>query len=118
MTGGSARLHACRISGGLSQDELAQRSALDVCTITNLERGRARWPYPDTVRRLADALGLRNERRDEFTAAAGRRLGRGAEEAGDGSTGEGAARPGDRLWACPRTRVRCADSRLSVAEAK
>ena len=54
--GFGARLRACRRSAGLSQEELAERSGLSVRTISNLERGRARWPYRDTLRRLADAL--------------------------------------------------------------
>jgi tetratricopeptide (TPR) repeat protein len=73
-----ALLRACRVAAGLSQEELVRRSGLDVRTIRNLERGRARWPYPDTVRRLADALDLRGASRDGFMAAAGRRLACGA----------------------------------------
>jgi tetratricopeptide (TPR) repeat protein/transcriptional regulator with XRE-family HTH domain len=76
--GFGGRLRACRRSAGLSQDELAERSGLHVRTISNLERGRAHWPYRDTVRRLADALELRDETRDAFMAAAGRRLTRDA----------------------------------------
>ncbi len=72
--GFGARLHAYRVSVRLSQEELAERSGVSVRTISNLERGRARWPYPDTVRRLADALRLPAEARAEFAAAAGRRL--------------------------------------------
>src|ERR1700761_3397094 len=67
-------LRAHRVAARLSQEDLVQRSGLDVRTIRNLERGRARWPYPDTVRRLADALDLDDAERDAFTAAAGRRL--------------------------------------------
>jgi tetratricopeptide (TPR) repeat protein/transcriptional regulator with XRE-family HTH domain len=69
-----ARLVSCRQSAGLSQDGLAKRTGLSVRTISNLERGRARWPHADSVRRLADALGLRGRRRGEFFAAAARRL--------------------------------------------
>ena len=47
------RLAGRRRLTGLSQQELAERSGLSVRTIGNLERGRARWPHPDTVRRLA-----------------------------------------------------------------
>ena len=65
---------------------------MSVRAIGNLERGRTRWPHPDTVRRLADALELRGEARDEFTAAASRRLARGAASAG----GLEAAAAGDR----------------------
>jgi len=86
----AARLYACRRSAGLSQQDLAERSGVSVRTISNLERGRARWPYPDTVRRLADALGLPVEARVEFAAAAGRRP--AADGAGSMITG-----PGDRL---------------------
>jgi transcriptional regulator with XRE-family HTH domain len=58
----------------LSQQELAERSGLSVRAISNLESGRTRWPYPDSVGRLADALALRDDDRAEFTAAARRRL--------------------------------------------
>jgi tetratricopeptide (TPR) repeat protein len=78
MTDGIAafgsRLSACRQSAGLSQEELAARSGLSTRALSNLERGRTRWPHPDSVHRLADALGLRGRAREEFAAAAGRRL--------------------------------------------
>ena len=77
-------LRARRVAAGLSQEDLARRAGLDVRTIRNLERGHARWPYPDTVRRLAGALDLRGTAREEFTAAAGRRL-HGAGKAGNGT---------------------------------
>jgi transcriptional regulator with XRE-family HTH domain len=67
------RLSACRRSAGLSQEELAVRSGLSVRAIGNLERGRTRWPYPKSVRRLADALELQGEAREEFLAAGRRR---------------------------------------------
>src|ERR1700691_2411077 len=72
------RLSACRRSAGLTQQELADRSGLSVRAISNLERGRARWPHPNTVQRLAEALGLRDQAREQFIAAAGRRLARAA----------------------------------------
>jgi tetratricopeptide (TPR) repeat protein/transcriptional regulator with XRE-family HTH domain len=74
--GGSfaARLRSCRLSAGLSQQELAERSGLSVRAIGGLERGRTRWPYQDSLHRLADALRLREAARTEFIAAAGRRL--------------------------------------------
>jgi len=68
------RLRSCRQSAGMSQQELAERSGLSVRTISDLERGRTRFPYPDSLGRLADALGLRDPARTEFIAAAGRRL--------------------------------------------
>jgi tetratricopeptide (TPR) repeat protein/transcriptional regulator with XRE-family HTH domain len=72
------RLRACRQSAELSQDELAERSGLSTRTLSNLERGRTRWPHPDSVRRLADALRLRGEARGDFLATADRRLLRNA----------------------------------------
>ena len=72
--GFGAVLCACRRSAGLSQRELAEGSAMSVRAISNLERGCTRWPYPDSVHRLADALCLSGQVRAEFVAAAGRRL--------------------------------------------
>jgi transcriptional regulator with XRE-family HTH domain len=68
------RLRARRRSSALSQQELAERSGLSIRAISNLESGRTRWPYPNSVGRLADALALRDDERAEFTAAAQRRL--------------------------------------------
>jgi DNA-binding SARP family transcriptional activator/DNA-binding XRE family transcriptional regulator len=68
------RLGACRRLAGLSQEELAERSGLSIRAVGSLERGRTRWPHPDSARRLADALGLRGVQRGEFLAVAGRRL--------------------------------------------
>ena len=77
LAGGfGARLRACRQSAVLSQQELAERSGLSVRAISDLERGRTRWPYPGSLHRLADALGLCDEARAEFIAAADRRLAR------------------------------------------
>lgn len=72
------RLGVLRRSAGLSQEELAELSGLSVRMIRNLERGRTRRPHPDSVRRLAGGLGLGGADRDEFIAAAGRRLAHGA----------------------------------------
>jgi tetratricopeptide (TPR) repeat protein/transcriptional regulator with XRE-family HTH domain len=58
----------------MSQQELAERSGLSIRTIGNLERGASKWPYQDSLHRLADALELRDEARAAFLAAAGRRL--------------------------------------------
>lgn len=79
------RLRACRRASGLSQQELAERSGLSVRAVSKLESGRTRWPYPDSVGRLADALGLRDAERAEFAAAAERRLGHGAQPARPGA---------------------------------
>jgi tetratricopeptide (TPR) repeat protein/transcriptional regulator with XRE-family HTH domain len=84
MTDGDfgAVLRAGRRLAGLSQQELAEASGLSVRAISNLERGRTRWPYPDSVQRLADGIGLRDKARREFIAAAGRRLARASVEVG------------------------------------
>jgi transcriptional regulator with XRE-family HTH domain len=81
------RLRSCRQSAGMSQQELAERSGLSVRAISDLERGRTRFPYQDSLGRLADALGLAGQARTEFTAAAGRRI----------ATPEAAGAPGSRI---------------------
>ena len=67
--GFGSRLRACRRSSGLTQQELAERSGLSIRAISKLEGGRTRWPYPDSVDRLANALGLPDTERPEFVAA-------------------------------------------------
>jgi tetratricopeptide (TPR) repeat protein/transcriptional regulator with XRE-family HTH domain len=79
-------LRAYRRSAGLSQQEVAERSGLGVRTVSNLERGRTRWPYPDSVHRLADALELSGTPRAGFLAAAGRRLARPAQPGATGTS--------------------------------
>ena len=68
------RLRASRLAAGLSQEELAGRSGVSVRAISDLERGRTRWPHPESVGRLAEALGLGDAQRAEFVALAARRL--------------------------------------------
>ena len=68
-------LRACRLSAGLSQQELAHKSEMSVRAISDLERSRTLRPYQDSVNRLATALGLDGQERAEFIALAGRRLG-------------------------------------------
>jgi transcriptional regulator with XRE-family HTH domain len=82
------RLRARRTAASLSQEELAEQSGVSVRTISDLERGRTRWPHPGSVHRLADALQLTGPARTEFISAAGRRPPRPAhgtpKPAGDG----------------------------------
>ncbi len=47
-----------RVQAGLSQEELADRAGLSVRTIRELEAGRVARPRKDSVRLLAEALGL------------------------------------------------------------
>jgi tetratricopeptide (TPR) repeat protein/transcriptional regulator with XRE-family HTH domain len=93
----AARLTAYRCSAGLSQQELAERSRLSVRALSDLERARTRWPHPDTLHRLADALQLDDEARRKFIAAAGRRLARTAT-----GTPENDPRPADGRLVVPR----------------
>jgi transcriptional regulator with XRE-family HTH domain len=66
--GGLVRAHRGRLR--LTQEELAERAGLSERTLRNLEGDRIRRPYPDTIRRLADALELTGRHRDQFEAAA------------------------------------------------
>ncbi len=60
---------------GYSQETLAERARLSAAAIAALEQGVRRAPYRDTVRALAEALGLADAARREFeeTAAGARR---------------------------------------------
>jgi tetratricopeptide (TPR) repeat protein len=95
------RLRALRLSAELSQEELAERSGLSVRTIGGLERGHIQRPYPVSVRRLADALGLGGPARDEFVSAARRRLAAGQPAARAEPTA-GASSPGGAGPVLPR----------------
>jgi LuxR family maltose regulon positive regulatory protein len=67
------RLRRLRERAGLTQEGLAERAGLTTKAISALERGERRRPYPQTVRALADALGLdADERAALFVAAAAR----------------------------------------------
>jgi predicted ATPase/transcriptional regulator with XRE-family HTH domain len=60
-----------RVQAGLSQEELADRAGLSVRTIRELEAGRVARPRKDSVRLLAEGLGLRDGDAGKFLAAAG-----------------------------------------------
>jgi predicted ATPase/DNA-binding XRE family transcriptional regulator len=62
-------LRRFRIEAGLTQEQLAERAQLSARGLGYLEQGTRR-PYPETLRRLADALALTPERRDALAAAA------------------------------------------------
>ncbi len=58
-----------REAAGLTQEELASRAGLTARGISDLERGERRRPYPNTVRSLAEALGLSEDERAALVAA-------------------------------------------------
>ncbi|GAA2051106.1 hypothetical protein GCM10009839_67430 [Catenulispora yoronensis] len=61
----AALLREERLAAGLTQEELAKRSGIAVRTISDLERGKFPSPRAQTVRMLADGLGLDGPRRDQ-----------------------------------------------------
>jgi predicted ATPase/transcriptional regulator with XRE-family HTH domain len=54
----SELLKRYRLAAGLTQEELAQRAGLSLRGVGDLERGTRRTPRKDTVKLLANALGL------------------------------------------------------------
>src|SRR5579871_2762476 len=58
-----------RLATGLTQEALADRAGLSVHGIQKLERA-VTHPYPDTTRRLIEALALTGVARPEFEVAA------------------------------------------------
>src|SRR5579859_3382790 len=66
-------LRRARVAAGLTQEELAERAHLSARAISDLEGGARRAPYKDTVRLLAEALGLDAQERMRLEAAARRR---------------------------------------------
>ena len=71
--GGALRRY--RETAGLSQEELAERAGLTAKGIGALERGERKHPYPQTVRALAEALGLPEADRSALIAAVPTRAG-------------------------------------------
>jgi predicted ATPase/transcriptional regulator with XRE-family HTH domain len=65
-----ALLRRYRQEAGLSQEELAERAGMSSQAIGALERGDRKRPYPATVRRLADALGLASDEQAALIVAA------------------------------------------------
>jgi transcriptional regulator with XRE-family HTH domain len=63
-------LRTLRRAAGLTQAELAERAHLSVRGLSDLERGINRHPRRETLLTLADALGLADEERARFFAAA------------------------------------------------
>ena len=58
-----------RERAGMTQEELAAQAGVTAKAISALERAQRRSPYPQTVRALADALGLSQEERAKLLKA-------------------------------------------------
>ncbi|MQY10230.1 Regulatory protein AfsR [Streptomyces sp. RB5] len=63
-------LRGLRREAGLTQEELADAAGLSVRAVRDVERGAVATPQKETVRRLADALGLVGPVRDGFEETA------------------------------------------------
>ena len=64
------RLRRLRSTAGLSQEELAERSGVSRNGISDLERGLSQTPRFETVRLLADGLGIDEDERAVLLAVA------------------------------------------------
>ena len=64
-------LRQFREASGLSQEQLAERAGLSLRGISDLERGLRMTPRLETVRMIADGLGLTPAQRAELVAARG-----------------------------------------------
>jgi tetratricopeptide (TPR) repeat protein/DNA-binding XRE family transcriptional regulator len=93
----AALLKLSRVDAQLAQEELAARAGLSVRSVRDIERGRVRYPRPETARLLGVALGLSGVELAEFVRFAREDYwtGRGQPPCGDiesasRSTGAGA----------------------------
>ncbi|MGD0243917.1 MAG: tetratricopeptide repeat protein [Streptosporangiaceae bacterium] len=66
----AALLRKLRTEARLTQEELAEAAGLSPRSVSDLERGIAATPHRETIRLLADALGLAGQARAEFEAVA------------------------------------------------
>ena len=66
----AALLRQHRVAAALSQEALAERAGLSARAVSDLERGVKTRPHLETVRLLADALGLDEDARALLAAAA------------------------------------------------
>ncbi|HEV2457272.1 MAG TPA: helix-turn-helix transcriptional regulator, partial [Ktedonobacterales bacterium] len=79
-----------RAAAGLTQEQLAARAGLSRNAIAALERGRRHTPRGATAALLADALGLDDQVRTQFVAAARDTVGSGGTGGIAGTEGAGA----------------------------
>ncbi|WP_327088500.1 helix-turn-helix domain-containing protein [Nonomuraea sp. NBC_01738] len=67
-------LRTLRTRSGMTQQQLADLSALSVRAVRDLESERVSRPRPETVRLLADGLRLAGGTRERFVSAAAGRI--------------------------------------------
>src|SRR5690348_16518960 len=65
-----ALLRRLRAQAQMTQEELAESAGISVRSVSDLERGVNSVARRDTARRLADALHLAGDEREQFLAAA------------------------------------------------
>ena len=70
MEGLAGVLRSLRQDAAITQEELADKAALSVRTVSDVERGLRKRLYQDTAERLAIALGLDGPEREEFVELA------------------------------------------------
>lgn len=66
-------LHSHRLRARLTQENLAGLAGVSPRSVRNIERGRVRMPRAETVRLLAEALGLTGPDLEAFAASASER---------------------------------------------
>jgi transcriptional regulator with XRE-family HTH domain len=63
-------LRSLREDAAITQEELAQKAGLSTRTVSDIERGLRKRLYQDTAEHLAAALGLDDEKREDFVELA------------------------------------------------
>ncbi len=88
-------LRKVRSQARLTQEDLAEAAGLSPRSVSDLERGVSTTPHKDTVRLLADALGLTGPARAEFEVVARGRTAPAGPASGVGGTSAVRALPRD-----------------------
>jgi len=70
MTEFAELLKQLRLAARLTQEALSERAGLSVRSIRDIERGRVRYPRPETVRLIGRALGFADARLDDLVSQA------------------------------------------------
>jgi tetratricopeptide (TPR) repeat protein/transcriptional regulator with XRE-family HTH domain len=97
-----------RVGARLTQEQLAARAGLSARAVSDIERGRVRYPRPESVRLLGCALGLTGLELDRFRALARAAYWAGRDE-GQEADGDGSGRQPDLPAVDPLNATRCHD---------